>query len=460
MDTQHSLNLFDRFNQWITESIMVKLFSIGFLTLILLIPTSWIEQLIQERQGRAHEVIREVSEKWSGNQTLTGPILMIPFTKIEMIKRWNDGRQVEELVESRHKAYFLPDTYQVQTKINPEVLHRGLFEVAVYKSKINLTANFTTPDFSSWGIPDHQVHWKEAVILQGITDLRGINDHPVVQVGTEVVSSEPVNDTGLLMRSSDSNPRPNEPGMVTPLGWTTRVDGIAISISVSLKGSESIYFVPIGKTTSVKAEGSWPAPSFEGKLLPETRTLSDSGFTAAWKVLSFNRPFSPKWIDQEQPLSGSEFGVRLLIPADQYQKSTRTAKYGILIILLAFTALFLVELTTKTSIHPFQYILIGAALIIYYTLLLSFSEQVGYNAAYAVASVATTLLVTLYATTFLKSKSVVFLFSFLMISFYTFIFIIIQAEDFSLLIGSIGLFIIMGLLMYFSRNINWYGART
>lgn len=460
METQNPPNLFERFNQWITESIMIKLFSIGFLTLILLIPASWIEQLIQERQGRAHEVMREVSEKWSGHQTLTGPVLMIPFTKIETVKRWSDGQPVEELIKSQHRAFFLPDSYQVQTKINPEVLHRGLFDVAVYKSKLNLQANFSTPDFSSWGIPDHQVHWKEAVILQGISDLRGINDHPVVEVGTKELGSEPINDTGLMIASPNSNSSPNEPGMITPLGWTTRVDETAVSISVSLKGSESLHFIPIGKTTSITAEGAWPSPSFEGKLLPETRTLSDSGFTATWKVLSFNRPFSQKWIDQAQPLSGSEFGVRLTIPADQYQKSTRTAKYGILIILLTFTALFLVEITTQTRIHPFQYILIGVALIIYYTLLLSFSEQMGYNAAYAVASTASTLLVTLYATTFLKSKPVVLLFSLLMAFFYAFIFIIIQAEDFSLLIGSLGLFTIIGLLMYFSRNINWYGART
>jgi inner membrane protein len=156
-------------------------------------------------------------------------------------------------------------------------------------------------------------------------------------------------------------------------------------------------------------------------------------------------------------LSGSEFGLRLLIPADQYQKSTRTAKYGVLIIILAFTALFLVEITTKIRIHPFQYILVGVALIIYYTLLLSLSEQVGYNIAYAIASLATIVLVSMYALSFLKQKSIIFLFTFLMTCFYTFIFVIIQAQDFSLLIGSVGLFLIVGLLMYFSRNIKWYG---
>ncbi|MBK7650731.1 MAG: inner membrane CreD family protein [Flammeovirgaceae bacterium] len=192
-------NLFERFNQWITESIMVKLFSIGFLILILLIPTSWIESLIHERQGRADEVIREVSEKWSGDQTLSGPVLMIPFTKIETIKRWNDSKQTEELRETTHKAYFLPDTYKVKSKVDPEVLHRGIFDVAVYESTIAMEASFVTPDFSTWNIPDEQVHWKEAVLINGITDLRGISENPVIQNGNSKLLSEPASDIGLII---------------------------------------------------------------------------------------------------------------------------------------------------------------------------------------------------------------------------------------------------------------------
>lgn len=461
METQ-SLNLFERFNQWITESIMVKLFSIGFLTLILLIPASWIEELIQERQSRANEAILEVSDKWSGQQTITGPVLMIPFTKIEKSRRWSDGKQLEELIESVHQAYFLPDDYQVKSKVSPEVLHRGIFDVAVYKSEISMLATFTLPDFSTWNIPDSQVHWKEAVLINGITDLRGISENPVIKTGENPLPSNATSDIGLVLSPvDDANPRLAQSGVVTTLGWSTRTDAVSdFSIQMSLKGSERLYFLPIGKSTSIQTEGQWPSPSFEGKFLPESRTIHDSGFTATWKVLSFNRPFAPQWIDKEQSLAGSEFGVRLLIPADQYQKSTRTAKYGQLIILLAFTVLFLLEVTTKIRIHPFQYILIGAALIIYYTLLLSISEQVGYNTAYMIASIATTVLVTLYASSFLKQKSIIALFSGLMVCFYIFIFIIIQAEDFSLLIGSIGLFMIIGLLMYFSRNINWYGTRN
>jgi inner membrane protein len=471
METQPATNLsvFERFNQWITESITVKLFSIGFLIIILLIPSSWIEDLIRERQYRADEVIGEVSDKWSGPQMLSGPVVRIPFVKKERAKTWHDGKQVEEIIETEHYAYFLPEDYRVKSDITTEVRKRGIFEVVLYKSNIDMQAQFEVPDFSTWNIPDTQVYWNEAVLLNGISDLRGIGENPVVKSGEVVLTSEPLSDIGVAVnqyaklasnQADGTSGLGTISGIITPLLWQGR-PAVATNINVQLvlKGSERLYFVPTGKSTEVTSTSLWSSPSFEGKLLPE-HTVTDSGFTAFWKVLSFNRPFSQKWVDREQTLSGSEFGVRLLIPADQYQKSMRTAKYGVLIILLAFTTLFLVEITTKTRIHPFQYILIGAALIIYYTLLLSFSEQVGYNVAYVIASVATTALVAIYSTTFLKGKPVVLLFSLLMTSFYTFIFIIIQAQDFSLLIGSVGLFLIIGLLMYFSRNIKWYRSRA
>ncbi len=469
METNTTPNLIERFNQWLTESVMIKLFSIGFLILILMIPASWIESLINERQTRAAEVISEVSDKWSGEQTLSGPVLVIPFTKVEILKRWDNGKQVEEAIESKHKAYFLPENFNVEGKVKPQVLHRGIFDVAVYESEISMDAKFLNPDFKSWNIPNERVHWNEAVLVNGISDLRGIDADPIVESGGKKFMAEPSSNIGIDINQIISNQPKKEDkrvaemsvpfsnGIVVPLNWKTREDFMdQFAMKLSLKGSESLYFVPVGKSTQVNLSGPWSSPSFEGKLLPADRTVDEAGFSSTWKVLSFNRPFSQQWIDMEQSLNGAEFGVRLLIPADQYQKSARTAKYHALIIILAFTALFLVEITSKIKIHPFQYILIGVALIVYYTLLLSLSEHLGYNTAYAIASVATILLVSLYSTTFLKSKQIMFLFTGLMTFFYLFIFVIIQAEDFSLLIGSVGLFLIISLLMYFSRNIKWY----
>lgn len=450
---------------WFRESVMIKLVSIGFLILILLIPAAWITSLIEERQSRAGEVVSEITSKWSDNQTIAGPVLMIPFTKVEMTKRWEKGVEIEEKTETVHRAYFLPSLLTANGDMKPQVLHRGIFEAVVYESSLDLKATFDPLTFEKWDIPDNQVHWKEATLLMGITDLRGITENPSITSKAKTFGSEPSSDIGVDL-SNYANKRDtynaadagyNSPGITASLGWQSRADFVAdFDIHLQFRGSEQLYFVPAGKTTEVNLAGAWGTPSFDGQMLPSQREVSESGFKASWKILSYNRPFAQQWLNAEQSLGGSAFGVKLLIPADQYQKSIRTAKYGALVIILAFTALFLVEISSKIRIHPFQYILIGAALIIYYTLLLSLSEHFGYNIAYLVASLSTVTLVTLYSRTFLTSRSIVITFAGLMSVFYGFIFVIIQAEDFSLLIGSIGLFMIIAAIMYFSRNIKWY----
>jgi inner membrane protein len=309
------------------------------------------------------------------------------------------------------------------------------------------------------------VEWKDVSLVFGISDLRGISDNPVITLGDKTYTPEPSGNIGLsLWQKGDvalqdtygdgEISHENTNGIAVNLGWTgpESFNG-DFRMNLKLKGSRRLDFLPTGKTTTAKLSGLWSDPSFDG-FLPATRQISDSNFVATWNVLHFNRPFSQQWIGADQRLSG-DFGVKLLIPVDQYQKSTRTAKYGILVILLTFMALFLVEITQKVRIHPFQYILVGAALIIYYTLLLSFSEHMGYNAAYIIASAATVILIGLYSRTFLK-RQLSILVTLLLSIFYTFIFVIILQQDYSLLLGSIGLFLIVGFLMYFSRKVNWY----
>ncbi|WP_276366145.1 cell envelope integrity protein CreD [Chryseolinea sp. H1M3-3] len=457
-------NLLDRFNKWIQESIMIKLFSIGILILILLIPSGSIQDLIEERQSRAGEVIQEVAEKWSGSQSISGPVLVVPYRKHEIIDRGKDGKEIREHIE---KAFFLPEDLTINGNVNPEILHRGIFDAVVYESSLSIAANFNKPDFKKLSIPEDMVLWNGAYITYGITDLRGISDNPILTLADKPFTLEPSNNIGFTVRGrQDENlaalykPKENLPsssGIVAKLNWDNADAFVGqVSMKLKLKGSNRLDFVPLGKTTSVKLQGPWPDPSFDGQFLPASREITNEGFTAAWKILHFNRAFSQQWADSNQELSGADFGVKLLIPVDQYQKSMRTSKYGVLVILLTFIALFLVEIIQKVRIHPFQYILIGVALIIYYTLLLSFSEHVGYNIAYIISSIATVILVSLYSTTFLPSKKLSLVFSLLLITFYSFIFIIILQQDFSLLLGSLGLFLIVSLLMYFSRKIKWY----
>lgn len=465
------LNIFERINQWIEESITVKLLSIGFLVLILLIPASWIQDLIQERQLRAEGVMEEVSSKWSGSQTLSGPILVIPYKAQEKIDRGKDGIEIREYVQN---YFFLPEKLDISGQVTPEVLHRGIFDAVVYTSALNIKSNFVQPDFAALNIADTNVLWKDAYMIFSITDLRGINENLIFNVGDSAKSTEPSSNLGVSVRKiyrqqSETYTQPvnddyaefSSSGVLAKLDWESADDFNGNTLlKLSLKGSQRLNFVPTGKTTMVSLSGAWNNPSFDGEFLPEARKITEGGFTANWKVLHYNRPFSQQWNTSDEKLSGSDFGVKLLVPVDQYQKSIRTSKYGQLIIILTFVALFLVEITRKIRIHPFQYILIGVALIIYYTLLLSFSEQVGYNIAYWIASTSTVALISFYSISFLKTRGLVALFTTLLLIIYSFIFVIILQQDFSLLLGSIGLFMIVGALMYFSRKVSWYKDAT
>ncbi len=466
METPNNItanNLLERFNRWLQESIMIKLLSIGFLLLILLIPAAWIQDLIYERQSRAASVVTEVSDKWSGAQTVSGPVLVVPFRKYEPANTDGQTRTVTEY------AFFLPDQLEVTGAVQPEPLNRGIFDVVVYNSTLHLNATFPKPDFASLSIAADDVLWSDAYLALGITDLRGISDDPTFTSGVATLPTEPSNNVGFSVRKtirhSDANVDPAErgvfsTGIIARTAWNSADDfSSELKVDLSLKGSRRLDFMPTGKSTKVDLDGVWRDPSFDGEFLPISREIGEDQFSATWKVLHFNRPFSQQWAGFDRELSGADFGVRLLVPVDQYLKSMRTAKYGALIILLTFVALFLVEITRKIRIHPFQYILIGAALTIYYTLLLSLSEHMGFNVAYVIASAATVVLITLYSRTFFTSVGLSLLFCALLIVFYAFIYLIILEQDFSLLIGSVGLFLIVGALMYFSRNISWYSQR-
>lgn len=435
---------------FIQESMTVKLILIGMLVLVLLIPTAWISFLIEERQDRAERVVDEISAKWSGKQTLTGPILAIPYTYTET-RRNNFG--VENTETKSAFAFFLPERLEVDGLVEPQVRRRGIFDAVVYTSGVNTKATFKTPDFAALSIPEENVNWSNARLIFGITDLRGLNSTPHVRAGEQALNTEPSAD---IYERSQSDPAAVS-GVIARTGWSSASDFNGnVTFDLKLKGSQTLNFVPAGKETSIALKGPWGSPSFDGAFLPDDHEVTEDSFTAEWNILHYNRPFPQQWTGNEKVLSGSEFGVNLLVPVDQYQKSARTSKYAVLIIVLTFVALFLVEITLRIKVHPFQYTLIGAALIVYYTLLLSISEQLGFNMAYWIATLATVTLVSLYARSFLRKSQHVILFSLMLTVFYGFIFVIIFQQDLSLLIGSVGLFIVVGLLMYFSRRISWY----
>ena len=229
---------------------------------------------------------------------------------------------------------------------------------------------------------------------------------------------------------------------------------------IKLKGSQAIYFTPLGKTTQVKLKANWGTPSFDGNFLPEKRDITEKDFSAQWQVLNLNRNYSQVLVNSKsaniRDIEDSNFGVNLKIPVEQYQQSLRSAKYAILIILLTFTVIFFTEIMEKTRIHALQYLLVGLALCLFYSLLLSMSEHIGFSPAYGVASLLTIALVGGYMQGIIKKKKTALIMVGLLGILYIYIFILIQLETFALLAGSLGLFVILALVMYFSKKIDWF----
>jgi inner membrane protein len=443
-----------RINHWFGESVLVKISLIGMLTLLLLIPSSWIQDVISERQQRQNEVIEEISDKWSGSQLIEGPILVLPY--IKNIAEKNDNGTIN-YIEETHHIYILPETLNVNTDVKPELLHRGIFETVVYNSMINVDGKFSSLELKKSGINLEMIQWDKVKMAIGLSDLKGLKNNPIIELDGKNYEVEPdFTDIKLfnnnLIIQTDLNESKN-----TSIPFTFKLD---------IRGSSELNFLHLGKTTNVKMKGLWNNPSFVGRYLPDERTISDIEFNATWKMPYFNRSFPQQWIEKDATLitkiantnsnnNEAVFGVRFISAVDQYQKTMRTAKYSILIILLTFISLFFTELLTKKKVHLLQYVLIGASMTIYYTLLLSFSEQIGFNKAYLIASVATIILIVLFLTSLLKSKKPAIIFGIILSILYGFIFIIIQLQDLSLLFGSIGLFIIIAVMMYLSSKLNW-----
>lgn len=436
------------FMNWLKESVTVKLAFIAVLTLLLLIPSLLIENLIQERTGRQEETVKEVSDQYSGSQLIQGPVLVIPYKK--QVKE-KDASGKETTKETIQNLYVLPDKLNYKANLSPDILHRGIFEVAVYNSNIKVSGNFRKADLNLLSLSADQLLPDKARLLFSVSDLKGLKTNPQIKVNEQSVTAEPAYGESLF-----SN------GLQVAINLSGNLDKtIPFEFNLDLKGSQELSFLHLGKTTDVEVAGNWNTPSFDGRYLPDYRKIDQNGFDAKWRMLYYNRPFPQQWVDDNGLLSNDKkaadatFGVKLRLPVDQYQKTMRCSKYSLLIIMLTFISLFLTELIGKQKIHVFNYILIGAAMIIYYTLLLSFSEQIGFNPAYLIASAATIGLIATFLASLLKNRKAAILFSFILTLFYTFIYVIIQLEDLALMIGSIALFIIVAVLMYFSRKINW-----
>lgn len=424
------------------QSVGLRLFIIAGLSLVLLIPATLIIFLINEREQRRDHAILEVSEKWGQSQIIAGPILTIPYRRAVSS---NDGKTVTTVMENAH---FLPDQLQVTGELVPEIRHRGIYDVVLYQSDLQLTGTFTAPNFGELSIAPENILWQEAVFALGISDLKGIRETIVIKWNdVDHIANPGIESKDVLFS-----------GISTKLAVQPATPGYSFSVGLKLNGSGELQFLPVGKETKVNIAAAWGNPSFVGSFLPVTREVRHDRFSAVWSVLHLNRNYPQQWLGPRQELLASAFGVKLLLPIDEYQKTTRSAKYAIMFIALTFLAFFMTEILNKKILHPIQYLLVGFALLVFYTLLLSISEYLHFNQAYLIASAAVVLLISAYTRGMLKNNLITLIIGGILVLLYGFLFVILQLQDYALLLGSIGLFVILALVMYLTRNIDWFGV--
>jgi len=423
--------------------ITVKALIVVALILLLLIPAFMIDNLVSERMQRQEDAFAEVSQKWAGTQTISGPIISIPYKEF-----YKDTTGT--LRELRKYIHVLQDLLKIDGTVIPEKRYRGIFEMVVYGSTLKLEGSFSNLLNQNYNVKKENIVFDEAFISVGISDLRGLEDQVVLSWENKKYSfNSGIESNDVLDKAIHADFKLNEKDSIN--------GDYNFLIQLNLKGSSSLNFTPIGKETLINLKSKWTTPSFDGAFLPDKRTIDAKGFAAYWKVLHLNRSYPQFWLNDKYSLGGSEFGINLLLPIDSYTKTDRSIKYAILFIALTFLIFFFLELLNNKSVHPLQYILIGFALCIFYILLLSFSEHIPYNWAYLIASLMTISLITWYALSILKERKLALLVGANLVLLYGFIFTIIQIEDYALLMGSLGLFLILTAVMYFSKRISWAG---
>lgn len=433
------------------QSNTAKMIMVGFLTLVLLIPLFFVQNLIQERSIRKTEMVDEVTKIWGRDVQFYGPILRIPYTNYEAYNV-TDAKGVTTIQRKAitNYAYFFPNDLTNTSNIKKnESLKRGIFNHVVFTADMNFKGNFANPNFNKLGIAEENIQWDKAAVIVKTTNLKSIKSELKIKLNDSNLSFEPQNsDKSYYSVLATSN------FDYKTLATTGKVD---FNFAITYNGSNSVKFIPIGKITKVSVDSDWDSPSFEGTFAASdtTKTVNKTGFHADWKILDINRTFSQQYANVLPDLDDYLFGVKLIKTVDEYQQNERASKYGFLVIGLTFLIFFLIQSISKINIHIFQYSMIGLALIMFYTLLISITEHSTFSLAYTIAAAGVVAMITLYSISILKNRKFPMFIGIALSVLYSFIYVIIQMEDYALLVGSIGLFLILGAVMYFSRKIDW-----
>ena len=427
------------------QSASVKVFVIGLLILLLLFPLGMIRETINDRE-QIHQAARyDIQRTWGLSQLIAGPVLVLPYDVVYV-----DGRG--DRFSNRSEMYILPGELNIEAAVDSEIRYRGIHKVPVYSASVRLHGRFAAIETADLGIEEASIHWEDASVVVGISDGRAISETPSLELNGDSVTFVP---GGQLV---DGFP----PQIQAPLHEmleTDRAGDLVFDIVLNIKGSESLSFLPLGDTTRASVESAWPSPSFSGNYLPHTREIADDGFTADWQISSIGRSLPSRWTKTagaDVSPQSAVFGVDLYMPIRIYRLTLRAVTYGVLFVVLTFVAYFMFETIAGLRLHPLQYLMVGLANVIFFLLLISLAEHIGFGWSYLASAFASSGLIVAYSYNVLGQRGRAVIVGGVLFALYCFLYMTLKAETYALLAGSIGLWATLAMIMYLTRRIDWY----
>lgn len=428
-----------------------RFLAIGAIALLMLIPLGLVEEMVGERNGLYQGVLSEIAASWGQPQTLTGPLLVVPFIeRQEHQETVNDAQgkpqTVTKVEEVRQHALLLPETLGLQVSIDDQFRYRGIYQALVYTAGIQVEARFPRLDLS--GLSDQlvRVEWARAYLAYGLSDTSAIRAvEPLKWQGQDHAMAPGSRLTGLLKQ-----------GFHVPLpDLVPDVPEPAMTLKLTLGGSGSLHFAPLGQTSQARIQSRWPHPSFQGGVLPAQQEISEQGFTATWSIPHLARNYPQAWVLEREPQNLAELtgGVSLFEPVFLYSRVTRAVKYGLLFVGLTFLTFVTFELTVAARLHYVQYALVGLALAMFFLTLLSLAEHIPFLMAYGAASAVVVIMITLYTGAALGRWGQAGIVGLLLVSLYSVLYALLQMEDYALLVGTALLLVALMVLMYVTRHI-------
>ncbi|MBR4374241.1 MAG: cell envelope integrity protein CreD [Treponema sp.] len=444
----------------VLDTTLLKIGLVLILVLLFLIPISLIKNLISDRKYYHNDAVDSIMAPFGGVTYIQGLVIAVPYTAYS---EHVDSKGEKQIEKSTEYIIFAPDKCEMDVSTNPYYLSRGIFKVPVFSGQVELNAEFSGFDFSYFGIEEKDVISDGAFLILGLSNTKSLTSQPKINMNGNTLSISPIKYDNVSPFSTSVYFNLAEK---IPLDRTLN-EKISLSGKIDFQGGKEIRIRPIAGDNTFKMVSEWKSPSFNGGWLPKERNVTDSGFSALWEIAGLSTAYPKSWHyktkiekgDSEYYGSGMEteyVSTLFLVPVDAYKKTERSVKYALLFLIIPFIALLISEIFSKRRIHPVQYCLIGLADVIFYLLLLSISEHVSFDLTYLICSLAVGLATLFYASSIFRSIKFGGMLSGVQVVSYIFLYGTLQAEDYALLIGSIGLFIVILLLMFITRKIDWY----